>query len=140
MADANILESIINIVKSCDDVVLATFDGPYPDARHITNMLNKQIATLDLYFMTGSSTPKYEQLDRMPACCLYYYNRDTGYTVRLYGKMRFVDDVATKRKFWNDDFKKWGYCDADAPEFVLMHFVPQEYKFYIGSAIQNGKI
>ena len=140
MADTNTLESIINIIKSCDSVVLSTVNAQYTDARYITNMLNRNIRLLDLYFMTGSDTPKYDQLDLNPNCCLYYYNPETHYSVRLYGKMRFVDDTTLKNKYWMPEFKRFGYCGADDQRFIVMRFVPMEYKFYIGDEIKTGKI
>lgn len=140
MEYSDILNNMITVIKSCDSVILSTIDDQHPDARHVTNMINRDTDNLELFFMTGADTPKYEQLDKNPNCCLYYYNDDTHMSVRLYGKMRFVDDIALKTKYWMPEFKAFGYCGPDDQQFVLMRFIPMEYKFYIDNEIQTGKI
>ena len=135
----NVEESILNIVRGCDAVVLATVapDG-MPDARHLTNALNRDAAGLGLMFLTGRTTPKVAQIASNPKCCLYYYNEETHYSVRLYGTLELVTDAATLRAYWRDDFRRFGYAGPDDPDFVLMRFAPAAYKYYDASGPVAG--
>ncbi len=134
------IDSVLNVVRSCDDVILATCGGVSPDVRHLTNAMNRDAADLNLYFMTGRDTPKYNQLSKNPNCTLYYFNPVTRYSVRLYGEIKFVDDMRIRKKYWRDDYKKFGYNGAESTDFILMHFVPKSYKFYIGNDLKCGNI
>lgn len=134
------LEAIINDIKSCDDVVLATFGAAHPDLRHLTNAMNRDITKLNLFFMTGRGTPKYTQLKNNPYCTLYYFNPQTRHAVRLFGKMKFIDDVTVRRQYWRDEYKKFGYTGPESDDFILMRFVPDSYKIYIGHEVKTGKI
>ena len=133
------IESVFDVVKSCDATVLVSFgeDG-YPDARDVTNIMNKNNRTTDLYFMTGRGTPKYKQLSQNPKCCLYYFNPSTRYSVRLYGEMHFITDKNIRQQHWSDDYRAYGYGGAGDSEFILMKFVPHAYKYYIGSEQKQG--
>jgi len=134
------IDSVLNVVRSCDDVILATCGDPSPDVRHLTNAMNRDTTDLNLYLMTGRCTPKYNQLQQNPNCTLYYFNPTTRHSVRLYGKIEFVDDMAVRIKYWRDEYKKFGYKGAESDEFILMRFIPNSYKFYIGNELKTGKI
>lgn len=135
------IKSIIDVVKSCDDVVLGTnrLDG-YPDLRTIMNALNADINNLDLHFITDRDSPKMKQLHHNAKCTLYYFNPNTRYAVRLFGEMNTVDDIAEKEKYWHDDYKQFGYTGADDPELALLQFKPHSYKFYVGDEMKTGLI
>lgn len=135
------IQAIIDIIKSCDDIQLATFGlGEFPETRHLTNAMNRNITEIDLHFMTGVATPKYQQLIKNPHCCIYYFNPITRRAVRLFGTMEIVADAHARRSHWRDEYKSFGYSGADDKNFALLHFVPTEYKFYIGNEIQTNKI
>ncbi len=141
MKNAEQIKSVIDVVKSCDDVILATFgENGYPDARHIMNAMNKNTDTLNLYFLTGSDTPKYDQIKKNPKSCLYYFNPVTRYSVRLYGVIEFIDDKKLKKQFWHDEYARYGYSGFDDPKFVLMRFIAQSYKYYVGYDKKVGTI
>lgn len=141
MSDNNDIQSVIDVVKSCDDLILCTnrMDG-YPDARHVANMMNKDVKNLDLHFLTGADTPKFKQIMKNHKCCLYYFNPQNRYAVRLYGEITPIDNLETKRQYWRDDFKNFGYLGADDPEFMLLEFKPHSYKFYVGNEMRSGII
>lgn len=141
MKNAEQIKSVIDVVRSCDDVVLATFgENDYPDARHIMNAMNKDTDDLNLYFLTGRDTPKYKQIKQNPNACLYYFNPQTRYSVRLYGKIEFVNDMALKKQYWHDEYANYGYNGFDDPQFVLMRFVTNSYKYYVGYDKKIGTI
>lgn len=132
--------AILDVILACDATILATCDDDTPDARHISNIMNKNATTLDLFFMTSRDTPKYAQLQQNPECALYYFDDKTRHAVRLYGKMMFVDDATVRAAHWRPEFEKFGYGGPDNPEFILMRFVPHKYKYYIGPEMRVDKI
>ncbi len=134
------IDSVLNVVRSCDDVVLATCGDASPDVRHLTNAMNRDAADLHLYFMTGRDTPKYNQLKQNPNCTLYYFNPTTRFSVRLYGKIEFVSDMSVRKKYWRDEYRQFGYTGPESDDFILMRFMPDSYKFYIGDELKVGKI
>lgn len=136
----DVQNSIMEIIRSCDAVHLCTCGGEYPDARHLTNALNRDADNIVLYFITGRTTPKYAQLRANPKCCLYYFNDVNHHSVRLFGDIEFIDDMGIRRKYWRDEYKKFGYDGPESTDFILMRFTPVKYKFYIGPTLHTGNI
>lgn len=135
------IKSIIDIIKSCDSLQLCTIrmDG-YPETRHLMNGLNQNIDSIDLHFLTIKDSPKFKQLEKDNKCCLYYFNPDTRYAVRLFGQMESIDDIKEKEKYWQDKYSRFGLDSADDPQFALLHFIPKMYKFYVGDEMKTGLI
>ena len=135
------IKSIIDIIKSCDDLQLCTFGlDAHPETRTIMNGMNKCIESIDLHFLTMKSSPKFQQLENNNNCCLYYFNPTTRYAVRLFGKLESVDNQKEKNKYWQDKYSNFGFSGATDPNFALLHFIPELYKFYIGDKLYTGKI
>lgn len=141
MSANNDIQSVIDVIKSCDDVQLCTtrLDG-YPETRHVMNAMNREIGDLDLHFLTGRETPKFKQIQKNPKCCLYYFNPQTRYAVRLFGEIAEVADTATREKMWHDDYKNFGYTGPSDTNFVLLRIRPTSYKFYVGDEMKTGLI
>lgn len=134
-------QSILNIIRACDSVMLATVNADgYPEARHLTNAMNRDAADLNLYFMTGRDTPKFAQLARDARCGLYYFDPNTRHAVRLFGTIEFVADMALRAAYWRDEYARFGYNGAGDENFVLMRFVPRGYKYYVGPEMHSGRI
>ncbi|MBD5400970.1 pyridoxamine 5'-phosphate oxidase family protein [bacterium] len=134
------INQILAIVRACDAVILATCAYDAPDARHVTNIMNRDTDDLKLYFMTSHDTPKVSQLESNNQCCLYYFDDKTRHAVRLYGTMEFVSDADIRRAHWRPEFEKFGYGGPDNPNFVLMRFVPNKYKYYVGEQQITGNL
>lgn len=135
------IKSILEIIKSCDDVQLCTIrqDG-YPETRHVMNGMNQNINSFVLHFLTMKKSPKYEQLQENNKCCLYYFNPVTRHAVRLFGNMINIEFIEEKCKYWQDKYSRFGFTGSDDPNFALLQFVPKTYKFYIGEEIFSGEI
>lgn len=135
------ITAIIDIVKSCDDVVLGTnrLDG-YPECRTVMNALNADVTDLKLHFITNGDSPKMAQLRHNAKCCLYYFNSNTRYAVRLFGEMRVIDNLDEKKKYWRDSYSEFGYTGADDANLTLLEFVPKSYKFYVGNEMKTGLV
>lgn len=137
----NTINSILGIVKSCDDLQLCTFGlTGYPETRHLTNGMNKNANDLRLHFFTNVKSPKLQQLIKNPNCCLYYFNSDSRHAVRLFGQMETVADPAVRRTMWRDEYARFGYSGHDDANFILLRFIPDTYKFYVGPELKTGKI
>ncbi|MBO8424894.1 MAG: pyridoxamine 5'-phosphate oxidase family protein [Proteobacteria bacterium] len=135
------ITAIIDVVKSCDDVVLGTnrLDG-YPECRTVMNALNADVTDLKLHFITNGDSPKMAQLRHNAKCCLYYFNSNTRYAVRLFGEMRVIDNLDEKKKYWRDSYSEFGYTGADDANLTLLEFVPKSYKFYVGNEMKTGLV
>ena len=135
------ITAIIDVVKSCDDVVLGTnrLDG-YPECRTVMNALNADVTDLKLHFITNGDSPKMAQLRHNAKCCLYYLNSNTRYAVRLFGEMRVIDNLDEKKKYWRDSYSEFGYTGADDANLTLLEFVPKSYKFYVGNEMKTGLV
>ncbi len=133
--------SILEIVRACDAAQVCTFGlDVYPDTRHLVNTINRNALDLNLYFITTINSPKYQQILKNPHACVYYFNPENRHVVRLYGEIEIVTDGNDRRAHWTDEFKQYGYTGPDDKNFVVLHFTPEEYKFYIGDELNAGKI
>lgn len=108
--------------------------------RDMANALNRDATDWPLFFMTSRSTPKYAQIATNPHCCLYYFNPANRHAVRLYGEMVFDTDMKMRHKYWRPEYEKFGYGGPDDADFVLMRFVPDSYKYYVGNEIKTGQL
>ena len=141
MQETNEIQSIVDIVKSCDDVILATNRlDEFPEARTVMNALNADVTDLKLHFITNDDSPKMAQLRRNAKCCLYYFNANTRYAVRLFGELRVIGEFSGKKKYGRDSFRDLGYGGADDANLTLLEFVPKSYKFYVGNEMKTGLV
>ncbi len=137
----DVLKSVLEIVRSCDDLQLCTFGlGKYPETRHVMNGMNRDATDFNLHFLTNAHSPKHAQIVNNPNCCLYYFNPATRHAVRLFGKMEIINDTHEKEKHWRDEYSRFGYDGWQDPNFALLRFIPSEYKFYIGDNLKTGTI
>lgn len=136
-----VLDHIIKIVRSCPFVYLSTINGDkYPETRHLMNTMNEKAENLYLHFLTGTNSPKAEQLAKNSRVCLYYYDTQTHHAVRLFGRMKFVNNVVERGQYWDDVYKMFGYTGPEDKNWGLLAFVPDGYKFYSGGEVVADKI
>lgn len=133
------INAVLDVVRACDSVLLATMrrDG-YPEIRHMANALNRGADDTTLYFITTNNSPKVLQIACDDKCGLYYFDDATRHAVRLFGVMKTLDDAESRRKYWHDDFKKFGYSGPDDKNFAILKFVGDEYKYYAGENMHRG--
>lgn len=134
-------QSFIDIIRSCEDVILATRGlDVYPDARNVINIFNRGIADLNLYFFTSSRWGTLGQIYQDHHACLYYFNPATRMSLRLFGTMAIIEDMREKQTRWLDGIKQFGVAGYDDPTYNLLHFTPKKYKYYVGFAEYKGEI
>ena len=136
-----VFDYIIKIVRSCPFAYMATINADkYPEIRHLMNTMNEKAENLYLHFLTGIYSPKAKQLEKNSKTCLYYYNPQTHHSVRLFGRMQFVDNIVEREQYWNDSYKMFGYTGPVDMNWGLMAFIPDAYKYYSGGEIIADKI
>ena len=141
MMETNDIQSIVDVVRSCNDTVLCTNRlDEYPEARTVMNALNANATNLELHFITNRDSPKMKQLNHNPKCSLYYFNPNARYAVRLFGEMRIIDSINEKQKYWRDSYSDFGYTGPNDPNLTLLQFIPKSYKFYVGNEMKTGVI
>ncbi|MDR0804008.1 MAG: pyridoxamine 5'-phosphate oxidase family protein [Rickettsiales bacterium] len=135
--------TIIDIIKSCKNAHIGTVspDG-YPDVRIMKNLHFGNLDSLDaLYFFSDRRHSKIPAIAQNHRACVYYFNSDTRYAIRLYGALA-VDDTIDRRLFWNDGFDRFGFSGPDDANFAILKFIPERYKYYQGpeETLQTGTI
>jgi len=134
-------QSFIDIIRSCDTVILATNrPDEYPDARTVTNIFNREIDGLDLYFFTATIWNTLGQIRSDNRTALYYFNMETRMALRLFGTMTIIDDMREKQDRFVDDIKKYGVVGPADPTYAFMKFTPERYKYYVGPTEYEGNI
>ncbi|MCL2629614.1 MAG: pyridoxamine 5'-phosphate oxidase family protein [Alphaproteobacteria bacterium] len=134
-------QSFIDIIRSCDTVILATNGlSGYPDARNVINIFNRETTGLDLYFFTSSRWRLPDQIAKNKNACLYYFNPTTRMSIRLFGEMTAVDNIKDKKKRWVDGIKKFGVTGFDDPTYILLRFAAKRYKYYVGLVEYEGEV
>lgn len=136
-----VLNHILKIVHSCPFVYMSTINqDKYPETRHLMNTMNEKAENLNLHFLTGMYSPKADQLKKNNKVCLYYYNQQTHNAVRLFGRMKFEDNIVERGNYWNDSYKMFGYTGPDDINWGLLTFIPDGYKYYSGGDVISDKI
>ena len=85
-----------------------------------------------IYFISHKSSPKAIQIDKNSASSIYFpdSNSKTMESLTVYGKSRIVDDKKLKNEIWQDDWKQYYKSGKEDPEYVLIEFTIEKYKFY----------
>ena len=136
-----IFDHIIKIVHTCPFVYMSTINADkYPETRHLMNTMNERAENLNLHFLTGTNSPKAQQLAKNARVCLYYYDPQTNLAVRLFGRMKFEDNIVERGKYWDEVYKMFGYTGPEDKNWGLLTFIPDGYKFYSGGEVVADKI
>ncbi|MCL1997673.1 MAG: pyridoxamine 5'-phosphate oxidase family protein [Turicibacter sp.] len=87
----------------------------------------------ELYFATNTSSKFANEITKNPKASVYFYDKIHFQGCFLKGKMEIVDDMATKEKYWLEDYKEAYPQQSFAdPDFCLLKFTPQFGRFYTG--------
>ena len=136
-----VFDYIIKIVHSCPIAYMATINADkYPEIRHLMNTMNEKAENLNLHFLTGIYSPKAEQLAKNARVCLYFYDAQMHRAVRLFGRMKFEDNVVERGQYWDEAYKMFGYTGPNDKNWGLMTFIPDGYKYYSGGEVVADKI
>jgi len=102
-------------------VSLATFGtDDYPDVRALVIGANDGVDTI--WFSTGTDSGKIAQLQKNPKAAIYGYDMETMVEFRLFGTVELLNDSASRRKVWKDDYTQHWPDGVDSPDMVVLRF------------------
>jgi general stress protein 26 len=137
MDEKELKQECLNLMETADAVYLSTIgsDG-FPHTRMMSNLRNKQenpaVAELlepdkkdfMVYFVTGRSSVKMQQIRANPRISAYYCNPREVQTLMLTGKIDEIDDMEFKKKLWQDGWEIHWPGGAEDPEFIVLRLKP----------------
>ena len=100
-------------------ISLATLgpDGS-PDLRMMALAARDGIGTL--WFGTSTESKKFAQLKTDPRAVVFGYDASSMREFRLFGKIELLNDPASRRKIWHDDFLGYFPDGVDSPNLVVL--------------------
>jgi general stress protein 26 len=143
MDEKELKQVCLNLTETADAVYLSTFgeDG-FPHTRMMSNLRNKEEnpACAELlepdkkdfvvYFATGTSSVKMQQIRANPKISAYYCNPRELQTLMLAGEVEVVEDLEFKRKLWQDGWEMHWPKGAEDPELTVLKLAPMFARGY----------
>ncbi len=121
-------EEVLAFVREHPACFIATMDGDQPRVRGFLTVL---FDDGKLYFTTGTMKSVHSQLVKNPKIELCYVAPDYRKTLRISGKIEFVDDLAMKQQLANErDYLKPFRDRVDDPSFVLLRLSHGKARFW----------
>ena len=83
----------------------------------------------DLWFFTGKSTPKVDEIGCSTRVNVSYADPDDNVFISLSGPTEFVDDRGVMQSFWQPSYEAWFPKGLDDPDLTLLkvHIEQAEY-------------
>ncbi|RPH38246.1 general stress protein [bacterium] len=83
----------------------------------------------DLWFFTGKSTPKVNEIESSSQVNVSYANPKDNAFISLSGPVEFVEDRGIMQTFWNPEFEAWFPKGLKDPNLLLLkvHIEQAEY-------------
>jgi general stress protein 26 len=137
MDEKDIKQVCLNLMDTADAVYLSTFgeDG-FPHTRMMSNLRNKEenpacakLLEPDkkdfvVYFATGTSSVKMQQIRVNPKISAYFCNPRELQTLLLAGEVEILEDLEFKRKLWQDGWEVHWPKGAEDPELTVLKLSP----------------
>jgi len=137
MEENELRQQCINLMETADAVYLSTLSGDaFPHTRMMSNLRNKEenpavaeVLEPDkedfvVYFVTGKSSVKMQQIRANPRICAYFCNPKEVHTLMLTGKVDEVDEMEFKKQLWQDGWEIHWPGGVEDPEFVVLRLKP----------------
>ncbi len=137
MDEKELKQECLNLMETTDAVYLSTLssDG-FPHTRMMSNLRNKEenpgcakVLEPDkkdfvVYFVTGHSSVKMQQIRANPRITAYFCNPREFQTLMLGGKVDEIEDKEFKKKLWQDGWEIHWQGGAEDPEFIVLKLSP----------------
>ena len=137
MDEKDIKQECLNLMETADAVYLSTLgsDG-FPHTRMMSNLRNKEenpaVAEIlepdkkdfAVYFVTGKSSVKMQQIRANPRITAYFCNPSEVQTLMLGGKVEEIEDKEFKKKLWQDGWEMHWPGGVEDPEFIVLQLSP----------------
>ncbi len=137
MDEKELKQECLKLIETVDAVYLSTLssDG-FPHTRMMSNLRNKEenpgcakVLETDkkdfvVYFVTGNSSVKMQQIRANPRINAYFCNPREFQTLMLGGKVDEIEDIEFKKKLWQDGWEMHWPGGAEDPEFTVLQLSP----------------
>ena len=137
MEEKEIKKECLRLMETANAIYLSTNgDDGYPYTRMMSNLRNKEenpacakLLESDkknfvVYFATGTSSVKMQQIRNNPKISAYLCNPSELQTLMLTGEAEVVEDMEFKRKLWQDGWEVHWPKGAEDPEFTVLRLSP----------------
>ena len=124
IAPAEAKEQALRLLKNTlgRSVTLATIGAEgYPDLRPLALCAHDGLDSL--WFGTARTTRKVAQLKDNPHCTVHVLGEEGGMEFRLFGSMKLLNDSASRRRIWQDEFLRYFPDGVDSPELLVLQLV-----------------
>lgn len=112
---------VLQILEKNPFVSLATFGSDdWPNVRVLLVAANDNVDSL--WFATATDSPKVTELRKNPKTAIYGHDMETMTEFRLFGNVELLNDSASRRKIWRDDFIQHFPDGVDSPTMVVLRF------------------
>ena len=85
---------------------------------------------------TQAQSELYKKMSQVSGIESFYYTQE----LMRDPNWKNINNPEEKSKYWQDKYSRFGFTGADDPNFELLHFIPETYKFYIGEKLYTGEI
>jgi len=137
MDEKELKQECLNLIEATDAVYLSTIgDEGFPHTRMMSNLrsqkenpgcakfLEPDKKDFVVYFVTGKSSIKMQQIRANPRICAYFCNPKEIQTLMLTGKVDEIEDMEFKKQLWQDGWEIHWPGGAEDPEFIVLQLKP----------------
>jgi pyridoxamine 5'-phosphate oxidase len=137
MDEQELKQECLNLIETADAAYLSTLSGDgFPHTRMMGNLRNVQEnpgcakflepdkKDFVVYFVTGNSSIKMQQIRVNPRICAYFCNPKEIQTLMLAGKVDELEDMEFKKKLWQDGWEIHWPGGPEDPEFIVLQLKP----------------
>ena len=123
------IEKIRDLIKDIRFAMLTTIDA---DGSLRSRPMGTQEAEFDgdLWFFTGASSPKVDEVERDERVNLSYAAPDDNRYVSISGTARLVRDRAKAKELWNPVLKAWFPDGLDDPDLALLRVRVEKAEYW----------
>ncbi len=127
-------DKVFDLIKDSRVAMMATADE-HGRLFHARPMVAPKLDTQEefdgaLYFFTGASSPKVDEIKANPQVLLTYANPDKQSYVSLSGQATIVRDAAKVDELWTKEIEAWFPQGKADPNLVLIRFDAEEAEYW----------
>lgn len=123
-------ETIETMIRKQNVSFISSVDEEgYPNTKAMLAPV-KQEGIKTFYWHTNSLSLRIKQYRNNPKACIYFCDEHSFQAVMLKGTMEVVDDPATKKEIWKDDFSIYYQGGVNGGDFILLKFTAESGRFY----------
>ena len=82
------------------------------------------------YFTTNTSSMRVSQYRKNPKACLYFFDKRFFRGVMLKGRMKVLEDAASKEMIWQDGDERYYSQGVTDPDYCVLKFTAESGRYY----------